>query len=56
MDPLTAGLVALTSLNQFLVTPAGQKIALDFEQVIGGILSLLNVHLTSSLPSTPKGS
>ena len=53
MDPLTAGLVALSAFNQFLLTPPGQKFATDFENVMGGILNVLHIHIANQLPAAP---
>ena len=60
MDPLTAAFNALAALNQFLVTPAGQKFATDFETVMAGLLNDLHIHIASNqpattIPTTPKG-
>lgn len=46
MVTINSALVALTSFNNFLVTPAGQKFALDAEAIVTDILKVLHVHLT----------
>ena len=51
MDPLTAAMNAFTAFNQFLLTPAGQKLAIDSETVFTNLLDKFNVHLT---PGAPK--
>ncbi len=53
VDPLTAAMNALAYLNQFLCTPAGQKIALDAESVIVNLLIALHVHVNVPV-ATPK--
>ena len=45
MDPLTAAFNALAALNNFMITPAGQKMATDFEAVFGGLLNVLHIHI-----------
>ncbi len=46
MDPLTAALNAFAAFNNFLVTPAGQKLAVDQEAIIAKLLNSLGVHIT----------
>lgn len=53
MDPLTAAMTAFTAFNQFLCTPAGQKLALDQEAIFTDLLAKFNVHLTPAAPKTP---
>lgn len=45
MLPLTAALAAFTAFNQFLITPAGQKLASDSEAIVTNLLSHFGVHL-----------
>lgn len=45
MDPLTASMNAFAAFNQFLATPAGQKLAGDAESVITTIMQHFGVHL-----------
>lgn len=54
MDPLTATMNALAAFNQFLVTPAGQKLATGAETLITDILGLFKVHLTPNEPPPAK--
>lgn len=56
MDPLTAAMQALTALNTFLVTPAGQKLALDQEAIFTNILNALGLHIAAGAPAPPKAS
>lgn len=54
MTPLLV-ITALTSLNQLLMTPPGQKL-LDLNvELFGKLFGLLHLHLASTLPpsSTP---
>ncbi len=46
MDPLTAALNAFAAFNNFLLTPAGQKLALDQEAIFARILNAFGYHLT----------
>jgi hypothetical protein len=41
---------AFAAFNQFLVTPAGQKMAEDFEAVVAGLMNDLHIHISSTLP------
>lgn len=53
VDPITLGIFgAFTAFNNFLCTPAGQKFALDAEQIITSILGKFDVHLAANLPKT----
>lgn len=53
MDPLTAAMQALTAINTFLVTPAGQKMAMDQEAIFVQLLNVLGVHIAANTPVTP---
>jgi hypothetical protein len=55
MDPVTAALQALNSFNQFLVTPAGQKLAMDFETLIADMMNNLHLKSGGSSTSVAKG-
>lgn len=46
LEPLTAALNALASFNTYLCTPAGQKFATDFADLVGKIFSHLENHTT----------
>ncbi len=50
MDPVTAALNALAAFNQFLLTPPGQKLAINAEDVVTNIFRLFNVHLSAGAP------
>jgi hypothetical protein len=52
MDPLTAAMQAFNAFNNFLCTPAGQKMALDQEQIFTQLMSHFGVHLASN--TTPS--
>ena len=45
MDPLTAAMNAFAAFNNFLVTPAGQKLATDQKALFAKILDHFGVHL-----------
>lgn len=45
MDPLTAAMNAFAAFNQFLCTPAGQKLAMDQEAIFATLMSHFGVHL-----------
>ena len=51
MDPLSAAMNAFAAFNNFLCTPAGQKLALDTEAIVQALLNHFSVHLA---PNTPK--
>ena len=53
MDPLTAAMNAFAAFNQFLCTPAGQKMAQDQEALFAQLLGHFNVHLASDTAKTP---
>jgi hypothetical protein len=53
MDPLTAAMQAFAAFNNFLVTPAGQKMAMDQEQLFVQILNTFGVHLAANTPAPP---
>lgn len=50
LDPITAGLNALASFNQYLCTPAGQKFADNFNDLVGRIFTRLEAHLGANAP------
>lgn len=50
MDPLTAAMQALTAVNTFLCTPAGQKLAMDQEAIFTNILNALGLHIAATSP------
>lgn len=45
MDPLTAAMNAFAAFNQFLCTPAGQKLAMDQEAIFATLMGHFGVHL-----------
>lgn len=48
MDPLTSAMNAFAAFNQFLCTPAGQKLAIDQEAIFATLMGHFGVHLAPS--------
>ncbi len=45
---------AFAAFNNFLVTPAGQKLALDQEAIFTSIMNHFDVHLAPGPPALTK--
>lgn len=52
MDPLTAAMNAFAAFNQFLCTPAGQKMATDQEAIFAKLMDHFGVHLAPAPAKT----
>lgn len=56
MDPLTAAMTAFAAFNQFLCTPAGQKLAMDQEAIFATLMGHFGVHLAPNVAQVAAAS
>jgi hypothetical protein len=52
MDPVTAAFTALDSFNKVLLTPPGQLLMTDAQQLVIDLFGLFNVHLAANAPAS----